>query len=225
MSFRNSEEAEGFLLVSSSEVYGAAARDGSIDEAAYGFLDPTQVRSCYGEAKRAAEALCVAWNTQFRIPTFIGRLFHTYGPGLKPRRRARFRRLPVQRGPRRRHPDQERRKRAPRLLLCLRRRHRPVHRPAPGPSGNGLQRGQPGRRAVGGRARRAPGEGVTPAASHGSIRANGCRASHRECVRGESRSEHRAADGIGLGAEDARRRRVAPHDRRAGCSAPMKALR
>ena len=43
----------------------------------------TALRSCYAEAKRAGESMCVAAFHQYGLPTFIARPFHTYGPGLK----------------------------------------------------------------------------------------------------------------------------------------------
>jgi UDP-glucuronate decarboxylase len=78
------DHARGFLFVSSSEVYGSVERADSITEDDYGIVDPTQVRSCYAEGKRAGEALCVAWGHQYGIPCKIVRPFHTYGPGLLP---------------------------------------------------------------------------------------------------------------------------------------------
>jgi UDP-glucuronate decarboxylase len=74
----------GFLFFSSGEIYGivnngnapVAERDG-------GFLDPTDVRSCYGESKRMGETMCVSWAHQFGVPTRIVRPFHTYGPGMR----------------------------------------------------------------------------------------------------------------------------------------------
>lgn len=74
---------EVFLYFSSGEVYGQTeiVADG-LDELAYGYLDPMQVRSCYAESKRMGENLCVSWHHQYNIPTKIVRPFHTYGPGL-----------------------------------------------------------------------------------------------------------------------------------------------
>jgi UDP-glucuronate decarboxylase len=76
--------AKGFLFFSSGEVYGII-KDSSkpIAENDGGFLDPTDVRSCYGESKRMGETMCVAWAHQFGIPTRIVRPFHTYGPGMR----------------------------------------------------------------------------------------------------------------------------------------------
>ncbi len=75
---------KGFLFFSSGEVYGILPPGTpSIAEHEGGFLDPTDVRSCYGESKRMAETMCVAWAHQYNIPTRIVRPFHTYGPGMK----------------------------------------------------------------------------------------------------------------------------------------------
>ena len=79
-----SDDARGFLFVSSSEVYGAVTGDVSLTESDYGVVDPATVRACYAESKRVGETMCVAWHQQYALPTFIVRPFHTYGPGLQP---------------------------------------------------------------------------------------------------------------------------------------------
>lgn len=80
---RHDLDPRGFLFVSSSEVYGSVAGDGPLSEMDHGTLDPASLRACYGESKRFGETLCVAWHSQFGIPAFIVRPFHTYGPGLE----------------------------------------------------------------------------------------------------------------------------------------------
>lgn len=75
-------KVQGFLFVSSSEVYGAASSDQPLEETAFGPLDPATQRACYAESKRMGETLCVAWHAQHGLPTYIVRPFHTYGPGL-----------------------------------------------------------------------------------------------------------------------------------------------
>ncbi len=75
---------KAFVFVSSSEVYGTARSDGQLDENRPGEVDPATVRACYAESKRMGETMCVAWQHQHGIPTFIVRPFHTYGPGLLP---------------------------------------------------------------------------------------------------------------------------------------------
>jgi UDP-glucuronate decarboxylase len=74
--------AQGFLFVSSSEVYGAATTADALQETQFGALDPATVRACYAESKRLGETLCVAWHAQHGLPTVVVRPFHTYGPGL-----------------------------------------------------------------------------------------------------------------------------------------------
>lgn len=76
-------DPRGMLFVSSSEVYGAVPGSKCLSEDSYGILDPTVIRACYAEGKRFGEALCASWYYQYKIPTYIVRPFHTYGPGLQ----------------------------------------------------------------------------------------------------------------------------------------------
>ena len=83
LAFAKQSSAEGFLFLSSGDVYGKVANpDVPITENDYGSLDPTDVRSCYGESKRLGETMCVTWHHQFGVPVKIVRPAHTYGPGL-----------------------------------------------------------------------------------------------------------------------------------------------
>lgn len=77
------KSTRGFLFFSSGEVYGET-KEGQIPtkESDYGYMDPMNVRSCYGESKRMGETLCVSWQHQYGIPVKIVRPFHTYGPGM-----------------------------------------------------------------------------------------------------------------------------------------------
>nr|WP_315418502.1 NAD-dependent epimerase/dehydratase family protein [uncultured Pedobacter sp.] len=73
-----------FLYFSSAEIYGEV--DYSlipIKEDTFGYLDPTNVRSCYAESKRMGENICVSYFKQYKVPTKSVRPFHTYGPGMK----------------------------------------------------------------------------------------------------------------------------------------------
>lgn len=77
------QKPEAFLFVSSAEVYGEVPIEKiPTGEKDYGYLDPMDIRSCYGEGKRAAENLCICWWHQEGVPAKIVRLFHTYGPGV-----------------------------------------------------------------------------------------------------------------------------------------------
>src|ERR1035441_10460815 len=77
-------QTRGFLFLSSGEVYGRFNPPPiqAISEDQFGALDPLDPRACYGEAKRAGEALCLAWHRQYGVPIRIARLGHTYGPGM-----------------------------------------------------------------------------------------------------------------------------------------------
>lgn len=77
------DKCGAFLFLSTSEVYGHAA-DTLLKEDNFGVLDPADLRSCYAESKRIGETMCVAAHHQYKVPAFIARPFHTYGPGLKP---------------------------------------------------------------------------------------------------------------------------------------------
>lgn len=76
-------KSKKFLFFSSGEVYGTPLEGVSlIKESDYGYIDPTNVRSCYAESKRVGETMCVSWAHQHGVPTLIVRPFHTYGPGF-----------------------------------------------------------------------------------------------------------------------------------------------
>ena len=85
LDFSRKRNIDQFLYISSGEVYGELVDANSeITENSYGYLDPTKVRSCYGESKRMSENICVSYSHQYGIDTRIVRPFHTYGPGLLP---------------------------------------------------------------------------------------------------------------------------------------------
>jgi UDP-glucuronate decarboxylase len=78
------KRSESFVYMSSGEVYGRV-EDACVPtaETQYGYLDLEEPRTCYAEAKRLGEALCVAYAQQYGVPTHSVRPFHTYGPGLR----------------------------------------------------------------------------------------------------------------------------------------------
>jgi UDP-glucuronate decarboxylase len=73
---------KGFLFFSSGEIYGQVFDKDSISESDYGYLDPVNIRSCYGESKRMGENICKSYQHQYGIPAKIVRIFHTYGPTM-----------------------------------------------------------------------------------------------------------------------------------------------
>jgi len=83
MKLAQSNPVESFLYFSSSEVYGFLDENKiPTTEIDFGYIDPTNVRSCYAESKRMGETICVSWLHQYGVPAKIVRPFHTYGPGL-----------------------------------------------------------------------------------------------------------------------------------------------
>ena len=74
---------KSFLFFSSGEVYGQLSEDQiPIKENSFGYIDPTNLRSCYAESKRMGENICISYMHQYNIPIKIVRPFHTYGPGM-----------------------------------------------------------------------------------------------------------------------------------------------
>lgn len=77
------KHSRGFVLMSSSEVYGRQpAGTELIKETSYGGLDILDPRACYSEGKRAAETICTLYRAQHGIDTTITRFGHVYGPGM-----------------------------------------------------------------------------------------------------------------------------------------------
>lgn len=77
------KKAEGYLFISSREVYGQPD-DGQefFYEDTYGFVDQLNPRSCYSEGKKAAETMCVCYHDEYGLNVKLARLAHTYGPGM-----------------------------------------------------------------------------------------------------------------------------------------------
>lgn len=71
------------IYASTREVYGKNTVDGTLDESAFGSLDPLDPRSCYPESKRAAEAVIEAYHRQHGMRYAVARIAHVYGPGMK----------------------------------------------------------------------------------------------------------------------------------------------
>lgn len=83
LNLAKNKSVRGFLFFSSGEVYGSTESENIPTREDYpGSVDISNVRSCYGESKRAGESLCVSWQHQYGVPVKIVRLFHTYGPGM-----------------------------------------------------------------------------------------------------------------------------------------------
>jgi len=71
-----------FLFTSTSETYGEASVFPT-PETYRGNVNSLGIRGCYDEAKRAGEALCMAYLRQHEIDVRIARIFNTYGPRMR----------------------------------------------------------------------------------------------------------------------------------------------
>ena len=77
------EKNARFIMASTSEVYGDPTVSPQ-SETYWGNVNSIGERSCYDEAKRYAEALCMAYKRQHNVDLGIVRIFNTYGPRLDP---------------------------------------------------------------------------------------------------------------------------------------------
>ena len=73
---------ESFVLLSSSEVYGAVNGSGLIREDDQGTLQHFAPRASYSEGKRIAETALAAYADEFGIRGLSLRFGHIYGPGM-----------------------------------------------------------------------------------------------------------------------------------------------
>lgn len=76
------KRAEGYLLFSTGDVYGAPEGASAVTESDYGAMDPLDIHNCYGESKRMAETMCMAFLRQKGVPVKIARIWHTYAPTM-----------------------------------------------------------------------------------------------------------------------------------------------
>ena len=81
LEFARAAKVGAMVFLSTMEVYGAPTVE-PVTEKDYGYLDPAAVRSCYPEAKRMAENLCVAYAKEYGVPVKIARLTQTFGEGV-----------------------------------------------------------------------------------------------------------------------------------------------
>ena len=66
---------------STSEVYGDPSISPQV-ESYWGNVNPTGIRACYDEGKRASETLFFDFNRQYNLPIKVVRIFNTYGPRM-----------------------------------------------------------------------------------------------------------------------------------------------
>lgn len=79
------KKVKSFLYISSMEIYGQLVdHSGKVNEDCLGFIDLTNIRSCYPESKRLCEVLCVSYAHEYKLNVKIARLAQTFGAGVLP---------------------------------------------------------------------------------------------------------------------------------------------
>ena len=71
------------LFASTSEIYGDPLQHPQREEY-WGNVSSTGPRSCYDEAKRFGEALCMIYVRTYGVDARVVRIFNTYGPNMDP---------------------------------------------------------------------------------------------------------------------------------------------
>lgn len=77
-----SASTKSVLFFSSAEIYGSPSDNKAITEEYLGTIDHLNQRSCYVEAKKVCETICLNYFREKNIPVKIARIFHTFGPGI-----------------------------------------------------------------------------------------------------------------------------------------------
>ena len=76
------EKNASYLFASTSEVYGNPLEHPQ-KETYWGNVNSVGPRSCYDEAKRFGEALCISYKRVHKLDVKIVRLFNTFGPRMR----------------------------------------------------------------------------------------------------------------------------------------------
>lgn len=71
---------KSILVFSSAEIYGSVEK--AVSEEYIGAVNHINSRSCYVEAKKVCETICMNYFWEKNIPAKIARIFHTFGPGM-----------------------------------------------------------------------------------------------------------------------------------------------
>lgn len=82
LEFAKEKQVEGFVFLSTMEVYGYPEKGHKVKEHECGSFDSSIVRNCYPLSKQTCESLCAAYASEYGIPTRVVRLTQTFGPGV-----------------------------------------------------------------------------------------------------------------------------------------------
>ena len=77
------KNAEGFVYLSSMEVYGYPEKGHAVSEDEVAGFNTTVTRNCYPQSKQICEMLCKSYQSEYGVPAKIVRLTQTFGPGVE----------------------------------------------------------------------------------------------------------------------------------------------
>lgn len=82
LEFAREKKVEGFVYLSTMEVFGTPKRGYKVTEKDAGSFDSTNIRNSYPLSKQLCENLCCSYAMEYGVPTKIVRLSQTFGPGV-----------------------------------------------------------------------------------------------------------------------------------------------
>lgn len=77
------KHVEGFIYLSSMEVYGESGTEDKLSEIDLGYMNPLNIRNCYPESKKMCESLMTSFVEEYGVHARGIRLAQTFGPGIK----------------------------------------------------------------------------------------------------------------------------------------------
>lgn len=77
-----SKQVQGFVYLSSMEVYGFPPKGHKVTEEEIGAMTPLDIRNSYPISKQMCEALSCAYVKEYSVPAMIIRLTQTFGSGI-----------------------------------------------------------------------------------------------------------------------------------------------
>lgn len=82
LKFAQEKQVQGFLFLSTMEVYGHPPKGEKVTEDVVGTFSALQARNSYPLSKQLCENLCYAYAQEYQLPAVILRLTQTFGPGV-----------------------------------------------------------------------------------------------------------------------------------------------
>lgn len=83
LEFAKEKKVDGFVFLSTMEVYGTPEKGHRVKENEGGSFDSAVVRNCYPLSKQTCESLCAGYASEYGLHTRVLRLTQTFGPGVE----------------------------------------------------------------------------------------------------------------------------------------------